>query len=254
MEDRSRDDMTGVYEKGTYQGYYVKIPPGIVRAIAKRNLTYCPFPFPEEKGRVLDVGCGTGAFLEIMGARGWETHGVELSERSAVLAKKKAGVHQVTQGLFEDFPEGGDPFDLVTMWMVLEHLPDPRMALIKASNLLRPGGLLVFSVPNGQSLLHVLASMIHALSSGRELRPLRRLINSEHINAFSERSLKGCLKRFGFRHVKTIQDERYITKFALNRLPLPGRALLFSIAKAGRILGRQEQLAMVFLKTGDPGL
>jgi SAM-dependent methyltransferase len=102
-------------------------------------------------GELLDVGCGTGDFLAVMrGNPGWKVRGLEPVADAARRA-------QSNYGLFVDaipLDESAYPaksFDAVTMWDVLEHLPDPLASLKKLSAVLRPGGTLVASVPNGDS-------------------------------------------------------------------------------------------------------
>jgi ubiquinone/menaquinone biosynthesis C-methylase UbiE len=97
-------------------------------------------------GRVLDVGCGDGDFVAHLKPRGWEVHGVEFSDAGCRLARSK-GV-QTYQGELADakFPDGH--FDVVTIWHVMEHLPDPLAEVREVNRILRDDGLLVIEVPN----------------------------------------------------------------------------------------------------------
>lgn len=92
-------------------------------------------------GRVLDVGCGEGRFLATLSDR-FEKYGLELDPESAALARARYpfGSRIVPRVLGED---GFDPhfFDLVIMRGVIEHLPDPRSAVRRVSELLKPGGM-----------------------------------------------------------------------------------------------------------------
>lgn len=98
-------------------------------------------------GRVLDVGCGRGEFLAILRARGFEVFGLEPGEEAARRGRGEYGL-DITCGLLGevDLPEAG--YDAVTLWHVLEHLPDPRGALGHISRALRPGGLVFIAVPD----------------------------------------------------------------------------------------------------------
>ena len=99
------------------------------------------------RGRVLDVGCGRGLLLEEFKSRGWEVHGTELSEKAAAYARDV--LHLPIQiGSLETigYPDGH--FDAITLWHVLEHLPDPRVLLAEAHRILKPGGVLLVGVPN----------------------------------------------------------------------------------------------------------
>lgn len=102
-------------------------------------------------GHLLDVGCATGAFLWAMQQRGWQVRGVEPISHAAAQAQQNFGL-DVFVGLLEEaaFPEG--TFDVVTLWDVLEHVADAQATLTEVARILKPGGLLVFSVPNPASL------------------------------------------------------------------------------------------------------
>ena len=84
---------------------------------------------PSGAGRLLDIGCATGLFLEIAASRGWVVEGVEPSASACERARRSGML--VTQGFFEDLPPPARPFDVVTMWDVLEHVPDPARAVAR---------------------------------------------------------------------------------------------------------------------------
>ena len=99
------------------------------------------------RGRLLDVGCGAGYFLDAARVVGWQVAGVELSGPAAALARDSLGLDVWSGSLVEAaFPD--DAFDLVTMFEVLEHMRDPGAALQEANRVLRRGGLLAIEVPN----------------------------------------------------------------------------------------------------------
>lgn len=98
-------------------------------------------------GRVLDIGCATGIFLSGMQKKGWECYGLEPSEYAAQYAHNRFGL-EIFNGYLDDAPYPENFFDLITLWDVLEHLPDPAASLKKIQRLLKPGGWLVLSLPN----------------------------------------------------------------------------------------------------------
>ena len=106
-------------------------------------------------GKVLDVGCGVGAFLDAMRENGWATAGIEPDEVAAGRAREKD--HQIvcqsaTDPLDEAF--AGDSFDLILMSHSLEHVHSPTQALANLRPLLKPEtGRLIIEVPNLESLL-----------------------------------------------------------------------------------------------------
>ena len=103
--------------------------------------------FKPSRGQLLDVGCATGEFLNIARKRGWQVHGLELIEQTAQIARQRHGI-QVDTGRLETVNLPENTFDLITMWDVLEHLPDPLASLQHCCRLLRESGVIVFSIPN----------------------------------------------------------------------------------------------------------
>lgn len=101
------------------------------------------------ESNVLDIGCAAGFFLQECKYTGWDVHGLELCEFQAQEARNK-GLHVVTSSIekvvFED-----SSFDLITMWDVIEHLPEPVSALKSVYRWLKPGGHVVLSTPDTDS-------------------------------------------------------------------------------------------------------
>ena len=97
-------------------------------------------------GRLLDVGCGRGDLAIWFAQRGWRVAGVEPAAAAAGLAAER-GI-EVHHGTLDDAPWAPETFDAVTFNHSLEHVPDPRLTLRQAGTLVRPGGLVIVSVPN----------------------------------------------------------------------------------------------------------
>ena len=106
-------------------------------------------------GRLLDVGCGFGDFIAAMGIRGWRAEGVDPSPK--VVGAAAARGLPVRLGTLEGIDPAAGPYDVVTMFYVLEHLPDPMGALRKAHDLLAPGGILLVRVPHTTPIVRMLA-------------------------------------------------------------------------------------------------
>ena len=137
-------------------------------------------------GRLLDVGAGTGLFMEASIRAGWVAEGVDISAAAVSMARRITRAN-VVQGGLEDVPANGD-FDAVTMWDVLEHLGDPRDALTRVRTLLRPEGLVGISFPNVGGLRSRLM--------GVRWRYFQREIG--HISHFSPSTLRAILEQAGF--------------------------------------------------------
>lgn len=96
------------------------------------------------RGRLLDFGCADGYFLELARTDGWEVAGVEVSEEMAKEVTAKMGIPVTTS--LDNLPSV--QFDAITLWEVIEHLPQPITELRRLGERLRPGGVLMLSTPN----------------------------------------------------------------------------------------------------------
>lgn len=98
-------------------------------------------------GSVLDIGCGPGVFLNQMRLRGWTTRGTERSPSAAQQARDVFHLDVRAQDVDELVAEGAT-FDTIVLWHVAEHLHSPQQTISGIARLLRPGGILLISVPN----------------------------------------------------------------------------------------------------------
>jgi SAM-dependent methyltransferase len=110
----------------------------------KLNLLHSIQP---QKGKLLDVGCGTGLFLETCQEGGWSVTGVEPdgSARSAAMDRLKKTVVETIHEV------GEESFDIITMWHVLEHVPNLQETIGDLKSRLRTGGTLLLALPNSDS-------------------------------------------------------------------------------------------------------
>lgn len=143
------------------------------------------------RGRLLDVGCGTGEFVAAARAAGWDAEGMEASRRAAQFAREQKGL-PVRHATLESAGFAPQTFGVVTLLDVLEHLLDPRAELARVHELLRPGGLAVVRVPN---LAFQLARA--RLSEGLRLRGDAGLDMRCHLNHFTPRTLRQAMRRAG---------------------------------------------------------
>lgn len=97
-------------------------------------------------GSLLDVGAGTGDFLIAAKNNGWKVFGVEPNKNALKLASEKGIELELNLDKFV-----GNQFDVVTLWHVLEHIPNLEETVIKLSNLVKPNGTLIIAVPNFKS-------------------------------------------------------------------------------------------------------
>jgi SAM-dependent methyltransferase len=138
-----------------------------------------------QKGRLLDVGTAAGAFLAAATARGWEAEGCEPNRWMAEWGSRHYGVAIRPGELFDhDYP--AQSFDVITLWDVVEHTPDPARVVQRIGELLKPGGLLVINYPDRGSWI------------ARLLGRRWPFLSSVHLYYFKRRTLARMLEGLGF--------------------------------------------------------
>ncbi len=121
------------------------LPRFLARSLARvRNWTWAPPPPPP--GRLLDVGCGGGAYGASLIRLGWRVDGIEPDARAAARARRQGLTVQQTTA--EEAVLPASVYDVITLWHSLEHLSNPVAALQKLHPSLRDDGLLLVEVPN----------------------------------------------------------------------------------------------------------
>ena len=105
--------------------------------------------------RILDVGCGSGSFLDLAKEAGHEACGIELNRQAAVKAQARG--HVVFERLLQELnsAQTGGAFDLITLFQVLEHLSNPVEVMKQASALLKPGGFVSIAVPSDEGVYRI---------------------------------------------------------------------------------------------------
>lgn len=154
-----------------------------------------------QKGKLLDIGCATGTFMEI--AREYfQVYGVEISAYAGKIAKKK-GLNVFT-GQLEQSSYNKPYFDVVTLWDTIEHLPHPLKTLEKINQITKPKGIVALTTGNVDSLI--------SKASGKSWH----LYNvPQHLSYFSPKSITYLFNQCGF-EVKEIVHPG--VNFSLNYL------------------------------------
>ncbi len=120
-----------------------------VRSIALKRKLKLINAFDTEGKQILDFGCGTGDFLKVCKNDGWQITGVEPNEKARSIAKENtnATIYSTDDlNLLQN-----NSFDVITLWHVLEHLPDLENHINLIKRLLKPNGKLVLALPNYKS-------------------------------------------------------------------------------------------------------
>jgi 2-polyprenyl-3-methyl-5-hydroxy-6-metoxy-1,4-benzoquinol methylase len=99
-----------------------------------------------KKGKLLDIGCAVGYFLEAAREEGWRSFGVEISSFASKHSRDSG--FDVFTGTLEEARYPDQHFDVVTLWHVLEHMEDPSGCLKEIHRILRKSGLIAIEVPN----------------------------------------------------------------------------------------------------------
>lgn len=136
-------------------------------------------------GRLLDIGCSLGYFVEAANARGWDASGIDISSHASMEARRMG--LDVSAGVLEDAAYPDESFDCITMWDVLEHVTDPTRHMLEVRRILKKDGLVVIGTPD---LGHALFRMKR--EHWRHLKP------TEHIFYFRKSSIRLLLEKTGF--------------------------------------------------------
>jgi 2-polyprenyl-3-methyl-5-hydroxy-6-metoxy-1,4-benzoquinol methylase len=141
-------------------------------------------------GKMLDIGCATGVFLNVARDFGYSVEGLELSRWSSEIARKKGITvyRQRIKSLANKFPAR---YDVITLWGVIEHFEDPIDEMNGIRKLLRPSGVLVVWTGDVDSI------------SSRLLSRLWWYWQGQHIQYFTKKSLNYLANTSGFKHIIT---------------------------------------------------
>jgi len=203
---------------------YRQMDPGIYEAeavgrakTAARHLNIVK-RYQGPPGRVLDVGCASGLFLDLAQTAGWQVVGLEPSASLFEKARKTlAGRGEIQCKTLEEADLAPASFDAVTLWDVLEHVPDPLSFMRTCRTLLKPGGHLFLNIPNLDS------------KEARLLGSRWPLLLAEHLNYFNPSSLRLCGQKAGIEWLRLGQrPSSFSVGYILHRLSqhdIPGARL-----------------------------
>jgi 2-polyprenyl-3-methyl-5-hydroxy-6-metoxy-1,4-benzoquinol methylase len=152
-------------------------------------------------GRLLDIGCASGLFLSHAVQAGWDVTGVEPNEKLCEQARERLeGRAELHCGTLQSVALEGE-FQAITLWDVLEHVPDPSAFLLACRRLLHPNGFLFLNVPDLDS------------PQARILKRRWPLLLPEHLNYFNRPSLRFCAEHA---HFTPIRFGRRYAWFSMN--------------------------------------
>lgn len=144
----------------------------------------------KKPGKLLDVGCSVGTFLDTARKNKWDAYGIDVNKASSKYCREKLKL-RVKTGVLENGDFKKESFDAIVMSDLIEHLPDPLSTLKLANSLLKKKGLLFITTPD-------IGSWLARLTGGRwqGIKP------NEHLYYFSKRTIAKALRKSGFRVVR----------------------------------------------------
>jgi 2-polyprenyl-3-methyl-5-hydroxy-6-metoxy-1,4-benzoquinol methylase len=163
---------------------------------------FCRIFIKNKSGKLLDVGCGFGYFIKkISFFPDWEAFGYEISETAVNYARNNLGLKNIFSGRVENsgFPE--KYFDIITLWDVVEHIPNPKPLLVYLRTILKEDGILFIHTPNAKIQL-IKAKAKKLIKGMRE--GAHYLEAKDHINIYSSWAIKEVLRQAGFKEVKFV--------------------------------------------------
>jgi 2-polyprenyl-3-methyl-5-hydroxy-6-metoxy-1,4-benzoquinol methylase len=169
----------------------------------------------QPKGRLMDVGCGAGLIVSLARQLGWEAMGLEI-DPVAVRTAQQSGLN-IVEGTYEQLTQYERQFDCIVCFHVLEHVHDPLDLLAKLKVAIKPGGVLLLSLPNSLSALRR-----HFGANWRGLEAPR------HLSIPSDSQLMKLLADSGFL-VRSMADNHLATA-----------AESYRIQRRGLVINRQD--------------
>jgi len=152
--------------------------------------------FHKKDGKLLDIGCATGIFIKAA-SKYYECTGLDVSNVATDIAVNELGVNAKCGTIF-DFNTKDQLFDIVTMWDVIEHVRDPDEYIAHVSKVVNPGGLLVVSTGNIESLMFKI-----------QKKNWHLMIPPFHLYYFNKTNLTKLLESNGFEVKSLTHDGQY---------------------------------------------
>lgn len=194
--------------------------------------------------KIFDVGFGNGFFLAAAQQRGWDVAGIDSSPKNVELAKKKFSL-DLTYGDLEDCGNFGEGYDAISFWDVIEHLPEPHLALDKAWKMLKPNGCVLIGLPYDKSALQYLATFLYSISGGKLTAGLEKTYFLEHVSYYHLESLKELFHSQGYQLCDYFFTSTDLDKYHLRWMEKIAAVLVLLL---GKLFNRQNRIVAIFKK------
>jgi 2-polyprenyl-3-methyl-5-hydroxy-6-metoxy-1,4-benzoquinol methylase len=239
---RNDDDGTVGYHD------YLADERNIRRTFNRRLDMLHKFIQPGSGRKLLDVGCAAGFYIDEAARRGWEVEGLDVSGFAVEYVREHFGHTAYNDSLLDaDYLEP-ESYSLVTMWDVIEHVPDPTANIARAAELLHSGGYFALITPDVGSLV--------AKLTGKNWIGYK--LSEEHVYYFSVSTLSRMLNEAGFDVVDLRHEGKFVTlRLFLDRLgfyapflsrPLQAVERAFNLSKRSAYINPFDMIWMVARK------
>lgn len=213
------------------QGYSVGSDEAFVSQAKGRELTFekglsLIHNYRVPPGKLLDIGTAGGSFLYVAKKRSWEVYGCEPNKWMCNWGKKHYGI-DIKQGTLFDQKYKSNFFDVVTLWDVLEHTPNPNRVLKECNRILKEKGLIVVNYPDIGSLI------------AKVMKRKWVFLLSVHLFYFTKKTIRDMLETNGFRIIKI---KPHIQTLSLGYLLFRLRKYSPALSKLGQNLALQLKI------------
>ena len=185
------------YKAGSYRAYFEM--EHLKKKTAEQRIRYIQ-QYGKVGGRLLDVGCSVGFFLEVAQDSGFDVQGIELSSEAIALAKDSVKNKISHADANEHIRKYGTCYDVVTAYDIIEHTQNPKAFLSDLYNALEQEGVVAITAPDTDHFLRYVMG-----SNWSMLQPM------QHTFLFSKRSIKAMLVEAGFEDVIVSPAKKTLT-------------------------------------------
>lgn len=188
-----------------------------------------------QSGKILDIGCALGHFLYWMTPYFSELYGTEYSDYAlSNMTDKKIKTSKEFIGKFDD-----NFFDVICAWEVLEHTTNPKEFIKEVKRILKPGGKLLLSFPNSQSVAFTILK-----------QKWYQVVPPEHLFFFSSKSVRLLLNEEGFQNIQMFSGSRYEINPNLGLYPIISHLLRFKqneriVQESNEFMGEPKKVGIL---------
>ena len=228
------------YYADCFSTYEQKLNSSLVLKQFQEKADYFDSEFPQH-GRLLDIGCATGVFLDIMQKRGWDVEGVEISDELASYARKTFSLHVHVKDLTRE-KITCKPFHVITLFDVIEHLPDPHLMISACKSLLTENGILMIRTPTEEGFLRDIAKILYRMTLRRVESPMLWFYSFEHLHSFSLNTLNMMLEKHKIFVSRVFHEEESLERISI---PMYMKIMMNGINVISSLLNKAHKITVV---------